>query len=461
VDVTFLGAAREVTGTCHLVRVGGSAVALDLGMFQGRRSESMEKNRHVPFDVAGLSALVLSHAHIDHSGRLPMLTRNGYKGPIYATPATRDLCAIMLADSAHIQEKDADYLARKHRPFEPPLYGQKDVVDTMERIISMPYDQPFDVAPGVRATFVDAGHILGSASVILECTEGGTQRRLVFSGDVGRWGLPIIRDPKPPQGADVVIMESTYGDREHESVADMPSELARIVRETAARGGRVFIPAFAVGRTQELVYDLHRLALSGAIPSIPIVIDSPLAIDATAVFAMHPEIYDKGEELIAAVQDLFHFNLVEYTRDVAASKALNDRNGPMIVIAASGMAENGRILHHLAHGAPEQRNTILIVGFQAEHTLGRRIVEKQPTLRIFGEDIPLRARVEILNGYSAHADRNELQRWLDAVRGPNAQKLPVHLVHGEPQAQDALAEILRGKGYAITTPERGTRQQLL
>ena len=459
-DVTFLGAAREVTGTCHLVRVGGSAVALDLGMFQGRRSESMEKNRHVPFDVAELSALVLSHAHIDHSGRLPMLTRNGYKGPIYATPATRDLCAIMLADSAHIQEKDADYLARKHRPFEPPLYGQKDVVDTMERIISMPYDQPLDVAHGVCATFVDAGHILGSASVILECTEGGTQRRLVFSGDVGRWGLPIIRDPKPPQGADVVIMESTYGDREHESVADMPSELARIVRETAARGGRVFIPAFAVGRTQELVYDLHRLALSGAIPSIPIIIDSPLAIDATAVFAMHPEIFDKGEELVAAVQDLFHFNLVEYTRDVAASKALNDRNGPMVVIAASGMVENGRILHHLAHGAPNQRNTILIVGFQAEHTLGRRIVEKQPTLRIFGEDIPLRARVEILNGYSAHADRNELQRWLDAVRGPNAQKLPVHLVHGEPKAQDALAEILRGKGYAITTPERGMRQQL-
>ena len=458
-NVTFLGAAREVTGTCHLVRVGDSSVALDLGMFQGRRAESMQKNRSVPFDVGALSALVLSHAHIDHAGRLPMLARAGYKGPIFTTPATRDLCAIMLADSAHIQEKDADYLARKHRPFEPPLYGQKDVVDIMERIVCLPYDQPFDVAPGVRATFVDAGHILGSASVILECTEGGSQRRLVFSGDVGRWGLPIIRDPKPPQGADAVIMESTYGDREHESVADMPSELARIIRETSAKGGRVFIPAFAVGRTQELVYDLHRLALTKAIPAIPVVIDSPLAIDATSVFAMHPEIFDKGEELVSAVQDLFHFNLVEYTRDVAASKALNDRNGPMIIIAASGMAENGRILHHLAHGAPDPRNTILIVGFQAEHTLGRRIVEKQPTLRIFGEDIPLRARVEILNGYSAHADRNELQRWLDAVRGPNTRKLPVHLVHGEPKAQDALAEILRGKGYSVTAPERGTSQE--
>src|SRR5689334_985107 len=275
-------------------------------MFQGKRAESMEKNRSVPFDVSALSALVLSHAHIDHSGRLPMLARGGYKGPIYTTPATRDLCAIMLADSAHIQEKDADYLARKHRPFEPPLYGQKDVVDTMERMVCFPYDQPFDVAPGVRATFVDAGHILGSASVILECTEGSSQRRLVFSGDVGRWGLPIIRDPKPPHGADAVIMESTYGDREHESVAEMPSELAEVIRETAARGGRVFIPAFAVGRTQELVYDLHRLARSGAIPAIPIVIDSPLAIDATSIFAMHPEIFDRGEELIAAVDDLFH-----------------------------------------------------------------------------------------------------------------------------------------------------------
>jgi metallo-beta-lactamase family protein len=459
-DVTFLGAAREVTGTCHLVRVGDSSVALDLGMFQGKRADSTQKNRSVPFDVSALSALVLSHAHIDHSGRLPMLARDGYKGPIFTTPATRDLCAIMLADSAHIQEKDAAYLEKKHRPFEPPLYGQKDVVDIMERMICFPYDQPFDVAPGVRATFVDAGHILGSASVILECTEGSSQRRLVFSGDVGRWGLPIIRDPKPPEGADVVIMESTYGNREHESVAAMPSELARIIRETAARGGRIFIPAFAVGRTQELVYDLHRLALAHEIPAIPIVIDSPLAIDATSVFAMHPEIFDKGEELVTAVQDLFHFNLVEYTRDVAASKALNDRNGPMIVIAASGMAENGRILHHLAHGAPDSRNTILIVGFQAEHTLGRRIVERQPTLRIFGDDVPLRARVEILNGYSAHADRNELQRWLDAVRGPNTRQLPVHLVHGEPAAQEALAETLRGKGYAVTTPERGTRIEL-
>ncbi len=458
-DITFHGAAREVTGSCHLVHVGDSTIALDFGMFQGRRAESAEKNRVIDFDVSALSALVLSHAHIDHSGRLPLLARHGFDKPIYVTPATHDLCAIMLADSAHIQEKDAEFLARRKRPVAPPLYTMRDVSEIMGRMVCVGYDTPMDVAPGIRATFVDAGHILGSASVVLECTEGSTQRRLIFSADIGRWGLPIIRDPRPPEGADCVIMESTYGNRDHTSVAEMPSELARIIRETAARGGRVFIPAFAVGRTQELVYDLHRLARSGAIPAIPIIIDSPLAIDATSVFAMHPEIFDRSEELIAAVDDLFHFNLVEYTRDVAASKALNDRHGPMIVIAASGMAENGRILHHLAHGAPDQRNTILIVGFQAEHTLGRRIVERRPTLKIFGEDIPLRARVEILNGYSAHADRNELQRWLTAVRGAGPRPLPVHLVHGEPAAQDALAGLLRADGYVITTPERGTRQE--
>jgi metallo-beta-lactamase family protein len=459
VHIEFAGAAREVTGSCHILRVGDKTVLLDFGMFQGRRSESREKNLRLPIPIAEIDAVVLSHAHIDHSGRLPLLAREGYKGPVFTTPATHDLCAIMLVDSAHIQEKDADFLARRNRPVAPPLYNMRDVAEIMGRMICMPYDTAFDVVPGVRVTYVDAGHILGSASVILECSEGSTQKRLVFSGDVGRGGLPIIRDPKPPVGADCVIMESTYGDRDHASVAEMPSELARVVRETAARGGRVFIPAFAVGRTQELVYDLHRLARSSAIPAIPIIIDSPLAIDATAVFAMHPEIFDQSEELITAVEDLFHFSLVEYTRDVAASKALNERHGPMIVIAASGMVENGRILHHLAHGASDPRNTILIVGFQAEHTLGRRIVERQPTLRIFGEDIPLRARVEILNGYSAHADRGELQRWLKAVRGAGPRALPVHLVHGEPQAQDALAGLLRADGYVVTTPERGTRQE--
>jgi metallo-beta-lactamase family protein len=457
-DITFLGAAREVTGSCHLVRVGSSAIALDFGLFQGRRVETHDKNLAIPFAPEELTAVVLSHAHIDHAGRLPLLARYGFDRPVYSTPATRDLCAIMLADSAHIQEKDAEFLARRKKSFVGPLYNQSDVARLMSKMISIPYDTPFDVAPGIRATYVEAGHILGSASVVLDCTEGSVKRRLVFSGDIGRWGLPIIRDPRPPEGADCVIMESTYGDRDHQSVAEMPERLAQIVRETAAKGGRVLIPAFAVGRTQELLYDLHRLTRAKAIPAIPIVLDSPLAIAATSVFAMNPDAFDQGEELVTSVEDLFDFDRLEFTRDVEASKALNARHGPMIVIAASGMAEAGRILHHLAHGAPDPRNTILIVGFQAEHTLGRRIVERRPMLKIFGDDIPLHARVEVLNGYSAHGDRGELCRWLSAVRGSGPRALPVHLVHGEPRAQDALAETLRADGYAVTTPSPGTRQ---
>ena len=458
-NVTFHGAAREVTGSCHVLRVGESSVALDLGMFQGRRAEAQQKNLTLPFTPSELSAVILSHAHIDHSGRLPLLARHGFDRPVYATPATRDLCAIMLADSAHIQEKDAEFLAKRRREHAAPLYDQRDVARLMRKMISIPYDTPFDVAAGIRATFVEAGHILGSASVVLECREGNTSRRVVFSGDIGRWGLPIIRDPEPPQGADVVIMESTYGNRDHPPVESMPDRLGQIVRETAARGGRVLIPAFAVGRTQEILYDLHRLTRAKAIPPIPIVLDSPLAIAATGVFATNPDAFDRGEELVTAVSDIFDFGQLELARDATESKALNTRHGPMIIIAASGMAEAGRILHHLANGAAEPRNTILIVGFQAEHTLGRRIVERRPTVKVYGEEIPLRAHVEVLNGYSAHADRSELRRWLDVVRGAR-QQLPVHLVHGEPAAQQALAESLGADGYVVNVPARGERVDL-
>jgi len=459
VHVTFAGAAREVTGSCHLLTVGDHTVALDCGLFQGRRSETREKNVSLPFEPDRLSAVVLSHAHIDHAGRLPLLTRRGYTGTVFATPATRDLCAIMLADAAHIQEKDAEFLRRHGRDAVEPLYTSDDVVPLMRQMVSEPYDRPFDVVPGVRATFVEAGHILGSASVVLECSEGGVTKRLVFSGDVGRWGLPIIRDPAPPHGADVVIMESTYGDRDHPPAEDMRERLAVIVRETAARGGRVLIPAFAVGRTQEIVYDLHALARAKRIPAIPIYIDSPLATEATTVFGMHPEAFDQTEDLVSTVRDLFRFGLVHYTRDVAESKALNTQRGPMIIISPSGMAEVGRILHHLKNGAPDPRNTILIVGFQAEHTLGRRIVERRPLLKVLGDEVPLRARVEILNGYSAHGDRTELARWLDAVRGSGAAP-PVWLVHGEPPAQSAFAARLAERGYRVVSPAAGDRATL-
>jgi metallo-beta-lactamase family protein len=452
-QIEFAGAAREVTGSCHILRVNGKTVLLDCGMFQGRRSETREKNLELPLPIEQIDAVVLSHAHIDHSGRLPFLTRHGYRGPVYCTAATRDLCAVMLADSAYIQEKDAEFLARRKQEVAEPLYAMRDATIAVERMISLTYDKTFEVVPGVRATFTDAGHILGSASVVLECAEGNAKRRVVFSGDVGRAGLPIIRDPHPPAGADVVLLESTYGNRDHPSVANARAELARVIRETAARGGKVLVPAFSVGRTQEIVYDLHVLAREGAIPEIPIYIDSPLAIDTTSVFAMHPEVFDQTEDLVRRVEDLFHFTQVRYTREASESKALNTMHGPMVIIAASGMAEAGRILHHLAHGAADPRTTILIVGFQAEHTLGRRIVERAPMIRVFGEEIPLRAHVEILNGYSAHGDRTELQRWLDAVRAGNPSEAApvVHLVHGEPEAQDAFAVQLRGVGYASTS----------
>jgi metallo-beta-lactamase family protein len=466
--IEFSGAAREVTGSCHILRANGKTVLLDCGLFQGRRSETAAKNARLPLPVEEIDAIVLSHAHIDHAGRLPFLVRSGYAKTIWATSATRDLCAIMLADSAHIQEKDAEHLSRHQKEHVDPLYATVDAVRTLEIMVGVPYRKWFDVVPGVRALYVDAGHILGSASVVVEITEEGKTKRLVFSGDVGRAGLAIIRDPEPPNSAaaggaiDAVIMESTYGNRDHASVANARADLARVVRDTAARGGKVLVPAFAVGRAQELVYDLHGLAREEAIPRIPIYVDSPLAVDATTVFEMHPETFDRGEPLVRAVPELFDFPLVHFTRSVEESKALNTLHGPAVIIAASGMAESGRILHHLAHGASDPRNTILVVGFMAEHTLGRRIVERRPMLKVFGDEVPLRANVEVLDGYSAHADRTGLAAWLDAVRAGGSESSLSHvwLVHGEPDAQDAFAATLTGKGYAVSCPSPGDRGEL-
>jgi len=455
-EITFVGAAREVTGSCHLLHVNGHTVALDCGMFQGRRQESAEKNRNLPLPIKDLDAVVLSHAHIDHSGRLPYLIAEGYAKTIWATSATRDLAAIMLADSAHIQERDAEFLAKRKKEFIEPLYGLRHAVRTMDLMVGVPYNKPFDVVPGVRATYVDAGHILGSASVLLDCTENGKTKRLVFSGDIGRSGLAIIRDPVPPEGADALIMESTYGNRDHESVDGARAKLAKVIRETAARGGRILIPAFAVGRTQEMIYSLHALVKEGAIPSIPIYVDSPLAIDTTTVFEMHPEILDNSEEMVVKAQELFRFDLLHYTRDVEESKALSRARGPMVIIAASGMMENGRIVHHLAQGASDPRNTILVVGFQAEHTLGRRVVERRPVLNIFGEDVPLQAHVEIINGYSAHADRTEMTSWLGRVKEKSPKLGPIWLVHGERPVQDEFRTALTAKGYSVECPEPRT-----
>ena len=459
-EIEFFGAAREVTGSCHIVRTGGKTILLDCGLFQGRRKESEEKNLRLPVPIDEIDAIVLSHAHMDHAGRLPYLTSKGYDKTIWCTSATHDLAAIMLADSAHIQEMDAKFLSKRNREAVQPLYDGDDARRAVERMVGVPYNKTVDVLPGVTATFTDAGHILGSASVVLEATHGGSNTRLVFSGDVGRWGLAIIRDPQPPQRADAVIMESTYGNRDHESMAGARAKLAKAVTETAARGGRLIIPAFSVGRTQEIVYGLHALALEDKIPKIPIYIDSPLATDATAIFEAHPEVYDRSEDLVRTTNRLFHFDLVKYTRDVEESKKLNTLNGPMVIIAASGMAEGGRILHHLRHGADNPRNTILVVGFMAENTLGRRIVDRAPFLKILGDEVPLRAQVETINGYSAHADRTELQRWLDEVRGTSPSLERVFLVHGEPDAQDALVGQLEGHGYKASCPTPGTKVQI-
>ena len=455
----FIGAAREVTGSAHLVEIGGRTILLDCGLFQGRRSEVASKNRHLPCDVGRLDAVVLSHAHIDHAGRLPFLVAEGYRGDIHCTPATRDLCEVMLADSAHIQEKDALHLTKHGREAVPPLYALRDVSTTMTLMRPHRYRERFDVVPGVTGTFLDAGHILGSASVMLEWEEGGARRRLGFSGDIGRSGLPIIRDPEPVEDVDWLIIESTYGDRDHASVAGARDQLAQVVSETVAKGGRVLIPAFAVGRTQEILYDLHQLSQAGRIPRVPIVIDSPLASEATEVFRENTMEFDRTEPMVRRhdgdLSALFDFDLVQFTPDVEDSKAMMRKAGPMIVIAASGMVESGRILHHLGHSAGDPRTTILIVGFQAEHTLGRRIVERRERIKVFGEEIPLRARVEVLNGYSAHADRKELEAWLDAVRAASPRLSDVFLVHGEPKAQDALQERLAARGYAVRAPEPG------
>jgi metallo-beta-lactamase family protein len=440
--ITFWGAAGEVTGSMHFLEAAGKRILLDCGLFQGKRAETYEKNARFPLDPKGIDAVVLSHAHIDHAGRLPLLVKLGYTGPIYCTPATRDLCSIMLPDAGFIQEKDFEFLAKRGRQsVGEPLYTAADATAVADHMVSVPYDHPIDVAPGIRLTFVEAGHILGSASVVLEIDDLGAARRLVFSGDIGRTGLPIIRDPRPPAGrADVLIVESTYANRLHGTVSDAQAHLAQYVGRLAKRGGKMFIPSFAVGRTQELIYELHGLVRDGVIPRIPIYVDSPLAVNATDVFRLHPEAFDRTERLVRETDELFRFPMVKYVRSVEESKALNALRGPAIIIAASGMAENGRILHHLLNGIGDHRNLVLFVGFQASYTLGYRLQQGEKRVRIFGEDVDVRAEVVSIDGYSAHADRGELQHWMQGLQDPPRVAFAVH---GEAEQTAAMAGLLR------------------
>jgi metallo-beta-lactamase family protein len=448
--LTFHGAAGQVTGSMHLLEAAGARVLLDGGLFQGRRKESAELNQNLPFDARRIDAVILSHAHIDHAGRLPLLVNRGFHSPIYATPATRDLCAVMLADSAHIQEKDFEFLQKRGKlgPESEPLYRMADALAVQDLMIGVPYRRVHHLRKNMSFEFTEAGHILGSASVDLRITEAGGHR-LVFSGDIGRKGLPIIRDPSPPTGpVDTLIVEATYANRRHESVSDSEEKLGEIVRRAAGRGGKVLIPAFALGRVQELAYSFHQLFRAGKIPNLPVYIDSPLAVDATQVFRLHPDIFDRRERLMERAADLFDFPLVHYVRDVQESKALNRLNGPAVIISASGMAESGRILHHLAHGLGDHRNIVLFVGFQAEHTLGRRLQSGAETVKIFGDPVERRAEIETIAGYSAHADREELRTWIRDIGGPIRRAF---VVHGEDTALTAMADLLREEGVGEVT----------
>lgn len=460
--ITFCGAAQEVTGSMHVVEVAGKRIALDCGLFQGRRREAAEKNKRFLLPANSIDAVVLSHAHIDHTGRVPMLVKQGFAGKIYATAATRDLCAVMLADSAHIQEEDAKYLNRKSianggPPIEP-LYEAHDVIDALRLYRTVAFYRKFHVTPHVTASFFETGHMLGSAGIELSIEEPGAKpHTLVFSGDLGRFDLPILRDPAPLPLCDTLICESTYGGKVSPRIEDLKGQLREVIVDTQKRGGKIIIPAFSVGRTQSIVYYIHQLKHEGAIDDIPVFVDSPLSVNATQVFQMHPDCYDVDARAFDnETGDMLGAGAVTYVSSVDQSKSLDSRGDSCVIISSSGMCESGRILHHLKHAVESPKNTILIVGFQGQHTLGRRIVERAKHVRIFGQEFPLRAAVVVLNGFSGHADKNELQRLTKPLAGRCKQAF---LVHGEEDQMTAMQATMRGDGFkSVEMPRMGASE---
>jgi metallo-beta-lactamase family protein len=458
--IRFLGAAREVTGSMHLVETAQGTILVDCGLFQGHRQEARERNRTLPREAIAADAVVLTHAHIDHSGSLPTLVKAGFRGAIWTTPATRDLSALMLRDSARIQESDARWLHRKLAdtpgfvPIEP-LYDENDAIAALTCFIGVPYHTTFAPLPGVTARFLDAGHILGSAQLVLDIAgTSGRARRLVFSGDLGRHDLPLLRDPETPTDADDLVMESTYGDRAHPRLDAVHEELAHIVSTTAARGGKIVVPAFALGRSQELIYVLHQLYQTGRVPELPIFVDSPLATHVTEVFKLHAECFDaETRRFVEECGDPFSFRALRYVESTEESMRLNELAGPAIIIAGSGMCESGRVLHHLRNTVGDERNSILIVGFMAQHTLGRRLVERRARVRILGVERDLFAQVHTLNAFSAHADKNDLHRYALAA----TPRRNVFLVHGEPDQQEPLRARLSEESFQVAVPSRGER----
>ncbi len=461
VTFEFLGAAGTVTGSKHLITLGGTRILIDCGLFQGLK-ELRERNwQKPPFDPRSIDVVLLTHAHIDHTGYLPRLVADGYRGPVIATRATTALAELLLPDSGRLQEEDALYHAKrgssKHAKPQP-LYTEADALAAAARVSGVPYDTPVDLAPGLTATFRRAGHILGSSAVHLALTRHGVTRTIVCSGDVGRYDAPILPDPAPLGVADAVLVESTYGDRAHDA-EPIPDALTRVVQHAHERGGPIVVPAFALGRTQELMYHLALLEDSGRIPRLPIYIDSPMAVSATEIYRAHPEDFDADmAQRVATGESPLESRDFRLARSVEESRAINARKGCFMVISASGMATGGRILHHLAHRLPDDRATVLLVGYQAAGTRGRSLQEGADRVKIFGEQIPARARIETIHGLSAHADNVQLMRWLSTATTTPAKAF---VVHGEPEpAATFAAAIERELHWSAVAPHHGARFDL-
>jgi metallo-beta-lactamase family protein len=464
-NLQFFGAAQTVTGSQHLLTVNGKRILLDCGLYQGRRKEAFEVNRNFPFDPASLDALVLSHAHIDHSGNIPHLYKSGFRGPMYATSATVDLCQVMLRDSAYLQEKDLKTVNRKrasqNKNLFEPLYTIEDVEIAVKHFIGVQYDKEMELVPGVKMVFQDAGHILGSAGILFEVRENGKYTRLGFSGDIGREEMPILRDPNILTDLDVLIMESTYGNRLHLVGGTVEDELADAINKTISRGGKIIVPAFAVGRTQLLVYILHKLFDQGRIPIFPIYVDSPLAVNTTEIYRLHPECFDREtyRVFLNNHQDPFGFNRLIYIRDSAKSKELNNLDTPCMIISASGMAEGGRILHHLINNIEKSQNLILLAGYAAKETLARKIMDGADEVNILGSPYKVKAEVKKMDYLSAHADQKGLMNYL-SFSSPEKLK-DIFLIHGEEEEALPLREKILSKGYrSVHYPAKGETYQL-
>ncbi|MBL8025496.1 MAG: MBL fold metallo-hydrolase [Fibrobacteres bacterium] len=449
--IHFCGAAQTVTGSQHHVSVNGRSFLLDCGLFQGRRQEALEKNQKFPFDPAAMDAVVLSHAHMDHSGNLPTLVKNGFKGHIHATPVTIELCRVMLRDSAHLQMHDIEFLnkVRRKQNLAPvkPLYTPEEAEAVMPLFVPHEYEETFPVTQGVEATFSDAGHILGSAGVLLEVNDRGRLLRVGFSGDVGRPHLPITRDPVVLDDLDALIVETTYGGRTHGSFEDVEEELVQIIKSTMATGGKIIIPAFAIGRTQLIVFLLHKLFLEDRIPEVPIFVDSPLAVSATDIYRSHLDLLDRQAHRIFLNNKLdpFSFRRLTYIQDKDASKKLNDLAYPHIIISASGMCEGGRVLHHLRNSVDSQNTMLLFIGYAAQHTLARKIMDGAKHVKILGEDHEIKCKIHVMDNFSAHADRHDI---LSYIRTTPPEKLKhIFLVHGEQDNSNSLIDAIRSQGY--------------